>query len=138
VGEVIIDVEPEMPPVECVAGELNQVVLNLIINASHAIGDAVGSSGNKGQIGLRARLVGERAEITISDTGTGIPEHVRTKVFDPFFTTKEVGKGTGQGLALAYSCVVERHKGTLRFETEMGKGTTFFIQLPLRQAGAAA
>ena len=70
--------------------------------------------------------------IRVKDSGTGIPEHARAKVFEPFFTTKEVGKGTGQGLAMAYNCVVKRHKGTIDFETELGEGTTFVIRLPLQ------
>ena len=69
--------------------------------------------------------------IAISDTGGGIPEAIRTRIYDPFFTTKEVGRGTGQGLAIARSVVVDRHKGSLTFESEVGKGTTFFIRLPL-------
>jgi signal transduction histidine kinase len=67
----------------------------------------------------------------VSDTGTGIPEAARAKVFEPFFTTKEVGKGTGQGLSMAYNCIVKRHRGTISFETELGTGTTFIIRLPL-------
>jgi signal transduction histidine kinase len=67
----------------------------------------------------------------VSDTGTGIPEGARAKVFEPFFTTKEVGKGTGQGLSMAYNCIVKRHRGSINFETELGAGTTFVIRLPL-------
>jgi len=80
---------------------------------------------------VRTRLDGNEVEISISDTGAGIPEAARGKIFDPFFTTKEVGKGTGQGLAIARSVIVGKHGGTLRFETECGKGTTFFIRLPV-------
>jgi two-component system, NtrC family, sensor kinase len=120
----------ELPPVMCFLGEMNQVVLNLVINATHAIADVVKDTGTKGTITVRTRLDGEEVEISIGDTGTGIPESVRDKIFDPFFTTKEVGKGTGQGLALAHSVVVNKHRGTLRFETECGKGTTFFIRFP--------
>ena len=85
----------------------------------------------KGRIGVRTRHAGDYVEVAISDTGTGIPEAVRNKIFEPFFTTKEVGKGTGQGLALARATIVEKHGGTLTFETEMGKGTTFYICLPV-------
>jgi len=123
-----------IPPVLCHLGDLNQVFLNLLINAAHAIGDVVKDSTQKGHITVRTRLVGDCVEISISDTGTGIPEAIRTKVFDPFFTTKGVGKGTGQGLALARVIVVEKHGGTLTFDTELGKGTTFHVRLPL--AGA--
>jgi signal transduction histidine kinase len=84
-----------------------------------------------GKITVRTRLDGDEVEISIADTGSGIPEKARDKVFDPFFTTKEVGKGTGQGLAIAHSVIVKKHGGTLRFTTECGKGTTFFIRLPV-------
>jgi signal transduction histidine kinase len=121
----------ELPAVPCYLGEINQVVLNLIVNASHSIADVVKDAGNHGKLSVRTRLDGDSVEISISDTGTGIPESARDKIFDPFFTTKEVGKGTGQGLAIARSVIVKKHGGTLRFETECGKGTTFFIRLPI-------
>jgi signal transduction histidine kinase len=121
----------ELPPVECHLGEINQVVLNLLVNAAHAISDVVKDTGNLGKLTVRTRLDGDGIEISIGDTGTGIPETARENIFDPFFTTKEVGKGTGQGLAIARSVVVNKHGGTLRFETECGKGTTFFIRLPI-------
>jgi signal transduction histidine kinase len=129
VCEVSTDFDENLPPVVCYAGEVNQVILNLIINAAHAIKQAV-KEGEKGQIKIATRLKGDFAEISISDTGTGIPEEIRTRVFEPFFTTKEVGKGTGQGLALAHSVVVKKHQGKIWFETEVGRGTTFFIHLP--------
>jgi signal transduction histidine kinase/HAMP domain-containing protein len=128
----------DLPPVQCHLGEINQVVLNLLVNASHAIADAVKDSGKRGTLGVRTRLDGTEVEIAISDTGTGIPEAVRDKIFDPFFTTKEVGKGTGQGLALAHSVVVQKHGGSLRFATEIGCGTTFFIRLPIDAPSEAA
>jgi signal transduction histidine kinase/HAMP domain-containing protein len=121
----------ELPQVECYLGEINQVILNLLVNAAHAIADVVKDSGNRGKLSVRTRVDGVEVEIAISDTGTGIPMAVRDKIFDPFFTTKEVGKGTGQGLALAHSVVVNKHGGTLRFETEMGIGTTFLMRLPI-------
>jgi signal transduction histidine kinase len=125
----------EIPQVNCYAGEINQVVLNLIVNAAHAIGDVVKGSpqdmNNKGKIRVATRLHEGMVEISIADTGKGIPVDVRSRIFDPFFTTKEVGKGTGQGLAIARTVVVEKHKGTLHFETEVGKGTTFYIRLPV-------
>ena len=127
-----IDVEyGDLPQVECHLGEINQVLLNLLVNAAHAIGDVVKDGPALGTITIRTRTDGERVEISIGDTGTGIPEAVRDKIFDPFFTTKEVGKGTGQGLALAHSVIVNKHGGTLRFATQIGKGTTFFIGLPI-------
>ncbi|HEX3846043.1 MAG TPA: ATP-binding protein [Steroidobacteraceae bacterium] len=124
----------ELPSVPCYLGEFNQVILNLLVNAAHAIGDVVKDSGDLGKLTIRTRLDGDAVEISISDTGTGIPESARDKIFDPFFTTKEVGKGTGQGLAIAHSVVVGKHGGALRFETEIGKGTTFFITLPLESS----
>jgi signal transduction histidine kinase/HAMP domain-containing protein len=121
----------DLPQVHCYLGEINQVVLNLLVNAAHSIGDAVKNTGRMGKISVRTRLDGPDVEIEISDTGVGIPEHARDKIFDPFFTTKEVGKGTGQGLAIARSVVVNKHGGTLRFETECGRGTTFFVRIPV-------
>jgi signal transduction histidine kinase len=130
VADLTTDFEPGMPLVPCIAGEFNQVILNLIVNAAHAIADAIKGSGGKGAIRIGTRNNGGFAEIRVSDTGSGIPEAIRSKVFDPFFTTKPVGKGTGQGLAIAHSVIVQKHRGTIRFETENGKGTTFVIQLP--------
>ena len=121
----------ELPLVLCHLGEINQVVLNLVVNAAHAIGDIVRDTGNQGTITVRTKRLDAAVEISIADTGGGIPESVREKIFDPFFTTKEVGKGTGQGLAIARSVVVNKHGGSLRFETEMGRGTTFYIRLPI-------
>ncbi len=120
-----------LPPVACYLGEINQVVLNLLVNAAHAIGDVVKGTSELGRITVRTRTDGDSVEISVGDTGSGIPEAIRDKIFDPFFTTKEVGKGTGQGLAIAHSVIVKKHGGSLRFESEMGKGTTFFIRLPV-------
>jgi signal transduction histidine kinase len=124
----------ELPPVPCYLGEINQVILNLLVNASHAISDVVKDSGSLGKLMVRTRLDGDAVEISIADSGTGIPEAARDKIFDPFFTTKEVGQGTGQGLAIAHSVIVKKHQGTLRFETECGKGTTLFIRLPVGES----
>ncbi len=120
----------EVPQVTCHAGDVNQVFLNLIVNAAHAIGDVVGRSGAKGRIRLTTEVEGQSVLVCVSDTGAGIPEGIRDKIFEPFFTTKGVGRGTGQGLAIARN-VVEKHGGTIRFETEPGKGTTFQVRLPL-------
>jgi signal transduction histidine kinase len=117
--------------VTCYAGELNQALLNIIVNAAHAIGDVVKDTGKRGTITVRTRQEVDSALVSVSDTGTGIPREVRDRIYDPFFTTKEVGKGTGQGLAVARSVVVDKHGGVLSFETEEGKGTTFFIRLPI-------
>ena len=130
----VADVETdfgELPPVICHVAEINQVFLNLLINAGHAISDVVNQTGKKGQILIQTRRVENRVVISISDTGCGIPEAIRSKVFDPFFTTKEVGRGTGQGLAIARSIVVEKHGGSLAFEPNGTQGTTFIISLPL-------
>jgi signal transduction histidine kinase len=122
----------ELPPVRCHIGELNQVVLNLVVNAVHAIEDVVKGTGRKGQIRVQARRAGADVIISVSDTGTGIPEAVRDRIFDPFFTTKVVGRGSGQGLAIARSVIVDKHGGELTFTTVAGKGTTFFIRLPIQ------
>jgi signal transduction histidine kinase len=119
-----------LPPVRCRAGEINQIVLNLVINAAHAIGDVVRATGDRGVIEVATRRDGDVVEIAVTDSGGGIPDPIRDKVFDPFFTTKEVGRGTGQGLAIARSAI-ERHGGTLTFETEVGRGTTFRARLPI-------
>ncbi|MFH0947086.1 MAG: ATP-binding protein [Planctomycetota bacterium] len=132
VAEMKTDLDPDLPAVPCLSGEFNQVILNMIVNAAHAIADVVRNGANgKGTITISTRRAGDDVEIQIADTGTGIPEKARAKVFDPFFTTKEVGKGTGQGLSIAHNVIVKKHKGTLDFETEVGKGTTFIIRLPL-------
>jgi signal transduction histidine kinase len=121
----------DLPPVLCHVGDMNQVFLNLIVNASHAIGDVVKKAGGMGTIRVRTSREDNLARIDIADSGCGIPEAIRNRVFDPFFTTKEVGKGTGQGLAIARSVVVTKHGGTLTFDSEVGKGTTFTIRLPI-------
>jgi len=120
-----------LPPVRCNAGEINQAVLNLVINAAHAIRDVVGDTGARGKIDVRTRRDGPDVEIAITDSGTGIPEAIRDKIYDPFFTTKEVGRGTGQGLAIVRSVIVDKHGGSVRFETAPGAGTTFFVRLPI-------
>jgi PAS domain S-box-containing protein len=131
VADLETDFDLGMPPVICLPGEFNQAILNLIVNAAHAIEDAVRNGGPpKGKIRVQTRCLPEWVEIRIEDTGTGIPEEVRGRIFDPFFTTKELGKGTGQGLAIARSVIVDKHGGTIRFETETGKGTAFIIRLP--------
>ncbi|HWY87739.1 MAG TPA: ATP-binding protein, partial [Gemmataceae bacterium] len=121
--------------VACIAGEFNQVILNLIVNAAHAIGDRIKAEpSRKGLITISTRAVAGGVEVRVQDTGTGIPEGARSKIFFPFFTTKAVGKGTGQGLAIAHAVIVKKHGGTLEFETEIGVGTTFIIKLPCSQS----
>jgi two-component system NtrC family sensor kinase len=132
VAEVEMDLDPNLPATQCFAGELNQVFLNILINAAHAIGDVVDRANNeKGKIRVSSHREGPWVEVRFSDTGPGIPKSIQHRVFDPFFTTKQVGKGTGQGLAIAHRVVVEKHGGTLSFETEEGAGTTFIIRLPI-------
>ena len=121
----------ELPPVTCHLNEINQVILNLVVNAAHAIGDVVRDTGRRGKITVSTRHEGEYAVVAISDTGGGIPEHVKPHIFEPFFTTKEVGRGTGQGLAIARTAIRDNHGGELTFESVAGLGTTFYVRLPL-------
>jgi signal transduction histidine kinase len=139
VAEMVLDLDPALPRVPCMLGDFNQVILNIVVNAAHAIADIVGDgSRRKGTITLTTRQNDGHVEVRIDDTGTGIPEEYRDRIFDDFFTTKAVGKGTGQGLAIARRVIVEKHHGTLTFETEMGKGTTFVIRLPIEPDGSTA
>jgi len=132
VADVETDLDPNLPQVVCLPGEIGQVFLNIIVNAAHAIA-AVVEDGKKGKgiIKICTRQERNWVDIRISDTGPGIPEENKPHIFEPFFTTKEVGKGTGQGLAMAYDVIERKHGGTITFETEIGKGTTFIIRLPV-------
>jgi signal transduction histidine kinase len=131
--ETLLD--PNLPLVPCLAGEISQVLLNLVVNAAHAIAEVPSKQGSGlGTILLSTRRDGEWVEFSVADTGAGIPDQVRERVFDPFFTTKEVGKGTGQGLMLAHSVVVKKHGGRIWFDSEVGRGTTFYVRLPLSTA----
>lgn len=127
----------ELPFVTCNIGELNQVFLNLIVNAAHAIQDA-GRDVGTGRIGVSTCVRGEFVDVTVSDNGCGIPQENLDKIFDPFFTTKEVGRGTGQGLAIARSIVVDKHGGSMNVYTRTGVGTRFVVTLPLSRQGAQA
>lgn len=134
VADVVTEFDQDLPHVHCSLGEFNQVVLNMVVNASHAIADRVGIGGTeKGEIRIATRQDGDHVEVRVSDTGAGIAEENLSRVFDPFFTTKDVGKGTGQGLSLAHSVIVGKHSGTLDVESELGQGTTFIIRLPIAQ-----
>jgi signal transduction histidine kinase len=126
-----------LPPVVCNAGDMNQAFLNLLVNAAHAVQDVVGNSGERGRITITTRVEGPEAVISIADTGPGIPTDVVDRVFDPFFTTKEIGRGTGQGLALVRSIVADRHAGRVTLQTAEGCGTTFEIRLPVQAPDAA-
>ncbi|MGD8668184.1 MAG: HAMP domain-containing sensor histidine kinase, partial [Desulfobacterales bacterium] len=132
VADLETDFNTALPTVPCHRAEFNQVILNLIVNAAHAIADAnAEKSSEKGIITVSTRQSGNWAEIRISDTGAGIPEHIRHRIFDLFFTTKEPGRGTGQGLAIAHSVIVDKHDGSIDIETKENKGTTFVIRLPI-------
>ena len=124
--------DPNLPMVNCDINEINQVILNMIINATQAIQEAQ-SKGKAGQghISINTRAQGDFVEIVIQDSGVGIPQENLERIFDPFFTTKDVGKGTGQGLSLAHNIIVNQHKGSIQVESETGKGTKFIIRLPV-------
>ncbi len=131
VAEVETDLDPELPKITCLPGEINQVFLNLIVNAAQAIAlqNENGKNG-KGIIRIQTRKMLDWVEIKVSDTGPGIADDVKPHIFEPFFTTKEVGKGTGQGLAIAYDVIERKHGGSITFESEVGVGTTFIVKLP--------
>jgi len=129
-ADVALDLQ-ELPPVLCHLGDLNQVFLNVIVNAAHALREVAGPDGTKGKLLIKTLREGDAVRIDITDTGAGIPEHLRDRIFEPFFTTKALGKGTGQGLSLARSIVVNEHGGRLTFVSEVGQGTTFTIRLPI-------
>ena len=132
VAELQLDFDWSLPPVLLLRNEFSQVMLNLIVNAAHAVAASLPSgSADKGKIVISTKAVGLNVEVRVTDNGVGIPESVRARVFEPFFTTKEVGKGTGQGLAIAYSVVVDKHGGSITFETREGQGTTFVVSLPI-------
>ena len=134
VAQVTTDFSEDLSPIEGYPGELNQVFLNLIVNAAHAIADrqASGEAG-MGTVHVATKPMDNGVHISISDTGGGIPPQIQSRIFDPFFTTKEVGKGTGQGLHIAHTVVTQKHQGQIEFECEDGVGTTFHIRLPLQQ-----
>jgi PAS domain S-box-containing protein len=128
VAELAVDYG-ELPRVRCHVGDINQVILNIVVNAAHAIAAKGGE--DKGTISVRTRCAGDDVVVEIGDTGGGIPEHLHERIYDPFFTTKAVGNGTGQGLAIARTIVVERHSGALWFESRAGHGATFYVRLPI-------
>jgi two-component system, NtrC family, sensor kinase len=132
VADLETNLDPSLPFIYCSMDEINQVVLNMIVNSSHSIKDMLEKGREeKGKIVICTRREGEEAVIYISDTGKGISKEIISKIYDPFFTTKEVGKGTGQGLAIAHDIIVNKHKGSIQVESEIGKGTTFIIKIPI-------
>lgn len=135
----LADVETQLghiPDVTCNAGGIRQVLLNLVVNAAHAIADAGGNSEKRGAIRIATAQRDSDVIISVADTGTGIPDAIRERIFEPFFTTKEPGRGSGQGLAISRSIVMQ-HGGKLWFRSELGRGTAFFVELPI-QAPAPA
>ncbi len=132
-ANVVTHYDEELPMVECLVGEINQCILNLITNAAHAITEKHKNQNidSLGIIDIKTWTDEENAVIQVSDTGTGIKKKHLKKIFDPFFTTKDVGKGTGQGLSIAHSVIVDKHKGRFDVESEIGKGTTFTISIPI-------
>lgn len=136
VADIKTDFDPAIPPVPCYIGHFNQVMLNLIVNAAHAIADKLKAekgehTETKGLITISTRGKDNCVEIRVSDTGTGIPKGIRHRIFEPFFTTKEIGRGTGQGLSTCHAVISRKHGGDITFETEEGKGTTFIVRLPI-------
>ncbi|WP_162136344.1 ATP-binding response regulator [Zavarzinella formosa] len=134
VAEAKTDLQADLPHVHGYPGEINQALLNLIVNAAHAIADNPKPDGTKGRITIRTRLAEGFVEVSIKDDGCGIPEKIRHRIFDPFFTTKPLGKGTGQGLSIVHASIVNRHRGSIRVDSEIGQGTTFTLALPVEQS----
>jgi signal transduction histidine kinase len=136
-ADVVTELDENLPPVNCVPAAINQVIMNLIVNAAHAVADANEQRGRpRGTITIRTRRADGDCRIEFEDTGTGIPDAIRERIFDPFFTTKKAGKGTGQGLAIAHRIVVGGHGGTIRVDSTQGSGARFIVTLPIDGAGA--
>lgn len=132
IADVKFDLDWDMPKVVCCIDQINQVLMNLVINAAHSI-EAKNLSGGRGCIEISTKQKDKNVVIKISDDGSGIPEDIQSKVFDAFFTTKELGKGTGQGLSISRSIICKNHKGKISFDTKDNEGTTFVIELPIDQ-----
>lgn len=133
-AELQAELSPNLPLVYCVIDEINQAVLNLIVNSTHAIRDAVNTGRyTKGLIQVKTRQEGDDVAIEIADNGGGIPAEVKYLIFDPFFTTKDVGKGTGQGLTITHDIIVNKHGGRITLESEENKGTRFTLYLPVKE-----
>ena len=135
VAELVTDLARDLPLVPCFPDQLNQAVLNLIINASHAVQERLKTEPNvPGRINVSTRRDGDWVEIRVSDNGCGIPEDIQQRIFEPFFTTKEVGKGTGQGLTIVHDIVVKKHGGQVYAASAPGAGATFILRLPLMES----
>ena len=131
-AEVFREFQQDLPLVYCIPDEMNQVFLNLIINAMHSMRDACKNKlRENGKLVVRTRQIEQDVQVEIEDNGAGIPEHVRARIFEPFFTTKQVGEGTGQGLTICHDIVTQKHGGKIWFESEVGKGTTFLLRIPV-------
>jgi two-component system NtrC family sensor kinase len=131
-AELETDLDEEVPLVYCQIDEINQVILNMIVNAAQAIQEKLPpGSEQKGKISISTRKHEDKVLITVQDTGAGFPAEIRARIFEPFFTTKGIGKGTGQGLALAHNIIVTKHQGLIHVDSEPGQGTTFTIELPI-------
>jgi len=138
-ADLEMELDPDLPMVTCEIDEINQAILNMIINAAQAIQEAQGKhSEEKGKITIKTLSDGDHILIKIQDTGIGIPQENLNRIFDPFFTTKDVGVGTGQGLSLTHNIIVKQHHGEIMVDSELGKGTTFTIRLPIQEQEAAA
>ena len=135
-AELEMDLDPDLPPVNCQIDEINQVILNMVVNAAQSIQEKIpAGSEQKGKISISTRKDEDKILIFIQDTGKGIPEAIQTRIFDPFFTTKGIGKGTGQGLSMSHNIIVNKHQGRIRVDSAEGQGATFIIELPIDSKG---
>ncbi len=131
IAELETELDPLLPAVQGLKDELGQVLLNLIVNAAHAVADGITTGDEKGLIRITTRRDGESVEVRVQDNGCGVPNELKQKIFEPFFTTKEVGRGSGQGLAIVYNVVTDKHHGELKVDSEPGEGTVFTVRLPI-------
>jgi len=132
-SELHTDLDPALPKISCHVDELGQAILNVLVNAAHANEEkmTVQPDDTKGTIVISTKWNDNHVRLRISDTGNGIPEEVQDRIFDPFFTTKPVGKGSGQGLAIAHNIITKKHGGSITLSSESGKGAAFYIELPI-------
>jgi PAS domain S-box-containing protein len=135
-ADMQLELDSDLPAVACIPNDINQAVLNIVVNAAHAIADVVGDTSARGTITIGTRRRDGNVEIRIADTGKGMNERIKSRIFDPFFTTKEVGRGTGQGLSMVHNVIVEKHGGSITVDSEPGLGSCFTIYLPIDQSAA--